>query len=156
MICGGRPVNLKTGEGRDRYDVTYWPEGVDDNMPYSVLVVEDEPNIVLSLKFVMKQLGFTVRVTGDGESAIEEIAAEIPDLVLLDIMLPRRDGFDVCQNIKANPDCRDVKIIMLSAKSREADRDKALGLGADKFITKPFSTRDLKVLVGDLMGIGAA
>lgn len=125
-------------------------------MSYSVLVVEDEPNIVLSLQFVMKQMGFEVRVTGDGESAIDEITTEIPDLVLLDIMLPRRDGFDVCENIKANPDCANVKIIMLSAKSREADRDKALGLGADKFITKPFSTRDLKELVGELMGIEAA
>ncbi len=85
-----------------------------------------------------------------------EIDKEVPDLVLLDIMLPHRDGFAVCESIKANPDCSEVKIIMLSAKSREADREKALSLGADKFITKPFSTRNLKDLVCELMGIEAA
>jgi two-component system, OmpR family, alkaline phosphatase synthesis response regulator PhoP len=124
-------------------------------MSYSVLLVEDEPNIVLSLQFVMNQMGFDVRVSGDGETAIEEIEKQVPDLLLLDIMLPRRDGFAVCESVKANPQCGNVKIIMLSAKSRETDREKALKLGADKFITKPFSTRDLKELVSELMGIEA-
>ena len=112
-------------------------------MPYTVLVVEDEPNIVLSLQFIMRQAGYTVRVATDGEQALKAIDEYVPDLVLLDIMLPRKDGFAVCQEIRSNPSCRLVKIIMLSAKSRDADREKALALGADEFVTKPFSTRVL-------------
>jgi len=112
-------------------------------MTHSVLVVEDEPNIVLSLKFVLKQAGFSVRVAEDGAQAIEEIERDAPDAVLLDIMLPKRDGFSVCETIRANPAWSAIKIIVLSARSREADKEKALAVGTDDFITKPFSTRDL-------------
>lgn len=122
-------------------------------MAYTVLVVEDEPNIVLSLQFVMRQVGFTVRVASDGDQALRAVDEYVPDLVLLDIMIPKRDGFAVCEAIRGNPSCSNVKIIMLSAKSREADRDKALELGADEFITKPFSTRLLGDVVKKLMGI---
>lgn len=122
-------------------------------MAYTVLVVEDEPNIVLSLQFVMRQVGFTVRVASDGDQALRAVDEYVPDLVLLDIMIPKRDGFSVCEAIRANPTCSNVKIIMLSAKSREADREKALELGADEFITKPFSTRILGNVVKTLMGI---
>ncbi|MCG8490162.1 MAG: response regulator, partial [Sneathiellales bacterium] len=129
--------------------------GVHDIMSYTVLVVEDEPNIVLSLQFIMRQAGFTVRIASDGEQAIRAIEDYVPDLVLLDIMLPKQDGFSVCEMIRNNPDCSDVKIIMLSAKSRDADREKALELGADEFVTKPFSTRNLGETVRKLMKIEA-
>lgn len=122
-------------------------------MAYTVLVVEDEPNIVLSLQFIMRQVGFTVRVASDGDQALRAVDEYVPDLVLLDIMIPKRDGFTVCEAIRANPSCSNVKIIMLSAKSREADREKAMELGADTFITKPFSTRALGGIVKKLMGI---
>ena len=110
-------------------------------MSYTVLVVEDEPNIVLSLQFIMRQAGYTVRIASDGEQALRAIDEYVPDLVLLDIMLPKKDGFAVCQEIRSNTTCAKVKIIMLSAKSRDADREKAIALGADEFVTKPFSTR---------------
>jgi len=122
-------------------------------MSHSVLVVEDEPNIVLSLQFIMKKAGYAVRIAGDGQLALDEIARDIPDLVLLDIMLPKRDGLDVCETIRANPEWSAVKIVMLSAKSREADKEKALTIGADDFIAKPFSTRELVDRVKALLGL---
>ncbi len=120
-------------------------------MAYSVLVAEDEPNIVLSLQFIMKKAGFQVRVAEDGDLAVREIEDEIPDAILLDIMLPKRDGFSVCEVIKGNPKWSGVKVIMLTAKSREEDRQRALGLGADDYITKPFSTRQLVDRVKELI-----
>ena len=122
-------------------------------MSYTALVVEDEPNIVLSLQFIMRQLGFTVRVASDGEQALRAIEDYIPDIVLLDIMLPKQDGFSVCEQIRRNPACQSLKIIMLSAKSRDADREKAIALGADEFMTKPFSTRNLGEAVKRLVGM---
>jgi len=120
-------------------------------MSYTVLVVEDEPNIVLSLQFIMRQAGYTVRIASDGEQALRAIDEYVPDLVLLDIMLPKRDGFAVCEEIRNNPACNKIKIIMLSAKSRDADREKALALGADEFVTKPFSTRVLGEMAKNLL-----
>lgn len=112
-------------------------------MEYSVLVAEDEPNIVLSLQFIMKKAGIRVRVAEDGDRALWEIEQEKPDAVLLDIMLPKRDGFSVCETIKKNPAWSDIKIIILTAKSRDTDKQRAMALGADDYITKPFSTREL-------------
>src|SRR3546814_3455533 len=91
----------------------------------------------------MKQEGFDVRVASDGTTALRLVESEPPDLVVLDVMLPRRDGYDVCQAIRANRRLDGVKIMMLSAKCRELDRRKGLELGADDYVTKPFSTRDL-------------
>ena len=124
-------------------------------MPRTVLVVEDEPNIVESLSFLMKKAGFVVRVARDGDAAMRTIEREIPDLVLLDIMMPRRDGYEVCRAIRANPDWQDVRIIMLSAKGREIDRRKGLELGADDYITKPFSTREIVARVQEILGTKA-
>lgn len=121
-------------------------------MPPSVLVVDDEPNIVLSLEFLLKQVGYDVRVARDGEAALDAIAQAKPGLVLLDVMMPKRDGFDVCQTIRANPDWADIRIIMLTAKGREVEREKGLALGADEYITKPFSTRDVVEKVRHLLG----
>lgn len=112
-------------------------------MTYSVLVVDDEPNIVLSLEFLMTQMGLDVSIARDGEAALEEIARNTPDLVLLDVMLPKCDGFEVCRKIRADPALDGVKVVMLTAKGREAERTKGLEVGADDYITKPFSTRDI-------------
>jgi len=112
-------------------------------MVYRVLLAEDEPNIVLSLKFIMKKAGIDVLVAEDGDQAIHAAEEHQPDAILLDIMLPKRDGFSVCEAIKSNPKLSSIKVIMLTAKSRDADRQRALGLGADDYITKPFSNREL-------------
>jgi len=106
-------------------------------------VVDDEASIVLSLEFLMKQAGFRVRVANDGEAALAAVAEDPPDLILLDAMMPKRNGFDVCQTIRANPDWSRVRILMLTAKGRDVERDKGLALGADDYITKPFSTREV-------------
>lgn len=125
-------------------------------MPKSVLIVDDEPNIVLSLQFLMKKAGFDVRVARDGEEALAAVASAPPDLILLDVMMPKRDGFDVCQTIRANPTWSGTRIIMLTARGRDIEREKGLALGADDYITKPFSTRDVLAQVEKLLGSGAA
>ena len=124
-------------------------------MSQSVLVVDDEPNIVLSLEFLMKQAGFDVRVARDGEAALQAVEDDIPDLILLDVMIPKRDGYDVCQTIRANPDWNGVRIIMLTAKGREVEREKGIALGADDYITKPFSTREVVDRVKQFLGTDA-
>jgi DNA-binding response OmpR family regulator len=120
-------------------------------MPASVLVVDDEASIVLSLEFLMKQAGFRVRVANDGEAALAAVAEDPPDLILLDAMMPKRNGFDVCQTIRANPAWSRVRILMLTAKGRDVERDKGLALGADDYITKPFSTREVVDRVKQLL-----
>ena len=111
-------------------------------MTRTVLLVDDEPNIILSLEFLIEQAGYESRVARDGEAALKAIEEHKPDLVLLDVMLPKRDGFDVCERIRANPAWKDIRIVMLTAKGRDSEREKGLALGADAYITKPFSTRD--------------
>jgi DNA-binding response OmpR family regulator len=116
-------------------------------MTHSVLVVDDEPHILHSLEFLMKREDYDVRVARDGEAALKAIDERCPDLILLDVMMPKRDGYSVCQTIRANPAWKDLRIIMLTAKGRDIEREKGLALGADDYITKPFSTRDLLKLV---------
>jgi DNA-binding response OmpR family regulator len=111
-------------------------------MTRTVLLVDDEPNIILSLQFLIEQAGYEARVARDGEAALKAIEEHKPDLVLLDVMLPKRDGFDVCERIRANPAWKDIRIVMLTAKGRDSEREKGLALGADAYITKPFSTRE--------------
>ncbi|MFO1152190.1 MAG: response regulator [Rhodospirillales bacterium] len=120
-------------------------------MTKSILVVEDEPNIVLSLQFLMKKAGFEVRIARDGEEALAAVNDRAPDLILLDVMIPKRDGYDVCQTIRANPEWKNVFIIMLTAKGREVDREKGIALGANDYVTKPFSTRDLTEKVKQIL-----
>jgi DNA-binding response OmpR family regulator len=124
-------------------------------MTRSVLVVDDEPNIVLSLEFIMKQAGFEVRVARDGDEALGAIEASPPDLVLLDVMMPNRDGYDVCQTIRANPAWKGIHIIMLTAKGRDIEREKGMALGADDYITKPFSTREVIARVEQFLDTGS-
>jgi DNA-binding response OmpR family regulator len=118
----------------------------------SILVADDEPNIVLSLEFLLKQAGFRVRTVSNGEAALAAIAQELPDLVLLDVMIPGRDGYAVCQEIRSNPAWRDMRIIMLTAKGSDIQREKGLSLGADEYVTKPFSTRELVERIRRILG----
>ena len=113
------------------------------NNQASILIVDDEPNILLSLQFLMKKAGYDVRTATDGEQALAEIARAKPDLVLLDVMMPKLDGFTVCQRIRSTPEWHDVRVIMLTARGRDIEREKGLALGADDYITKPFSTKDV-------------
>ncbi|SDG01167.1 Response regulator receiver domain-containing protein [Onishia taeanensis] len=121
-----------------------------------VLVVDDEPNIVLSLEFLMQQAGFEVITAVDGESALTRIAEMPPDLVLLDISLPGISGFDVLERLRAMPTSARLPIIMLTAHGREVEREKGLALGADDYITKPFSTQALVDKVKALLDESAA
>jgi DNA-binding response OmpR family regulator len=117
----------------------------------SILVADDEPNIVLSLDFLLKQAGFRVRCVSDGEAVLTAIAEDRPDLLLLDVMIPGRDGYSVCQEIRANPAWQGIRIIMLTAKGGEVQREKGLSLGADDYVTKPFSTRELVERIGRML-----
>lgn len=120
-------------------------------MANKILVVDDEPNIVLSLEFLMKQAGFQVRTASDGQAALAAVAAEQPDLMLLDVMMPRKNGYEVCQAVRANPEWKGIRIIMLTAKGREVEREKGMALGADDYITKPFSTQEVVDRVRELL-----
>ncbi len=122
-------------------------------MAKRILIADDEPNIVVSLEFLMKREGFEVLVASDGEAALQSMTAQMPDLVLLDIMLPKKDGFEVCQQIRAKPEWQAVKVVMLTAKGRETEVAKGLALGADAYITKPFSTKALVLQVRQLLGL---
>lgn len=112
-------------------------------MAQKILIVDDEPNILISLEYLMQREGFDVRVARDGLQAIEAIERDPPDLVLLDIMMPGKTGLEVCQHVRAIARLSNVVIVMLTAKGRETDVAKGLALGADAYVTKPFSTRDL-------------
>ena len=112
-------------------------------MSHSILIADDEPNIVLSLEFLLEDAGYRVRIARDGQEAIDAVAAEPPDLILLDVMLPRLSGFDVCQRIRANPAWRGIRVVMLSAKGREVEVHKGLAVGADAYVTKPFAIQEL-------------
>ncbi|MBL8483555.1 MAG: response regulator [Rhodocyclaceae bacterium] len=125
-------------------------------MQKKVLIVDDEPNIVISIEFLMKREGFATVVANDGEAALEKIASERPDLVLLDVMMPRRNGYEVCQMVRANPEHAGMRIIMLTAKGRETEVAKGLALGADAYMTKPFATKDLVAQVRKLLDVDAA
>ncbi len=120
-------------------------------MSKRVLVVDDEPSILLSLEFLMEQEGYVVHTATDGDEALTAIQEQLPDLILLDVMMPKRDGFEVCQVIRTNPEWKEIKIIMLTAKGREVDQEKGLALGADDYVTKPFATQELVIKVRTIL-----
>lgn len=120
-------------------------------MSMKVLIADDEPNIVISLQFMMKREGYEVLVARDGAEALQMIRSEKPRLVLLDGMMPGLTGFEVCEAVRADPDLRDIRIVMLTAKGRETDIARGTGAGVDAYVTKPFSTRDLIVTIKDLL-----
>ncbi|PEN08001.1 two-component system response regulator [Longimonas halophila] len=111
-------------------------------MPH-VLIVEDEPSIVTPLKFLMEQEGCSVQIVSDGAAVMPAIAAQRPDLILLDVMLPSRNGYDLCHAIRERPEGNDIAIIMLTVKGREVDIEKGYAMGADAYITKPFAVADV-------------
>ncbi|MGS2743419.1 response regulator transcription factor [Halomonas sp. LS-001] len=117
----------------------------------NVLVVDDEPNIVLSLEFLMEQAGFTVTTAEDGEKALVCVEQKTPDLILLDIGLPGISGFDVLEQLRAQPLTKRLPVIILTAHGREVEREKGMALGADDYITKPFSTQALVEKVRQLL-----
>ena len=120
-------------------------------MPKEILIVDDEPSIVVPIQFLMEQQGYSVLVAENGEDALDVIYKYKPDLILLDIMLPRIDGYEVCEIVRLNPEYRDIKIIFLTAKGREVEIAKGLALGANAYITKPFSNTELVAKVKELL-----
>jgi DNA-binding response OmpR family regulator len=120
-------------------------------MSKKILVADDEPNIVISLEYLFKREGYTVLVARDGQEALECIARETPDLVLLDVMMPVKTGLEVLQAVRASEALRSTKILMLTAKGRDTDMTKGLALGADAYMTKPFSTRELVEKVAGML-----
>jgi DNA-binding response OmpR family regulator len=122
-------------------------------MTKKILIVDDEPNIVISLEYLMKKEGFDVAVATDGDAALQLAGSYRPDLMLLDVMMPKKSGFEVCELLRADPGLGALKIVMLTAKGRDSEIAKGTGLGADAYITKPFSTKDLVMRVKSLLGI---
>ncbi len=123
-------------------------------MSKQVLIVDDEPNIVISLEFLMKREGFEVAVARDGEEGLAAIRARHPDLVVLDVMMPKRNGYEVLEAVRADPSLVGVRILMLTAKGRPAESEKGLELGADAYMAKPFSTRELVDKAKSLLAAG--
>jgi DNA-binding response OmpR family regulator len=122
-------------------------------MQKRVLVVDDEPNIVMSLEFLMRRAGFDVQVARNGAEALAALGGSPPDLMLLDVMMPEFDGYEVCERIRARPEWNGTRIVMLTARGRDAERERGLKLGADAYVTKPFSTRDLVEQVKRMLGV---
>lgn len=116
-----------------------------------ILIVDDEPNIVISLEFLMMREGHEVRVARDGEAGLAAVRTHRPDLVVLDVMMPKLDGFAVLEAVRSDPELAGTRILMLTAKGREAEQNKGLALGADAYMSKPFSTRDLVDKVKELL-----
>jgi len=120
-------------------------------MPKKVLIVDDEPSIIVPLQFLMEQNGYETSVAFSGEEAMETVSESHPNLILLDIMLPIIDGFEVCQRVRENPEWNDIRIILLTAMGSEANIAKGLALGADAYITKPFSNSEVIAKVKELI-----
>lgn len=116
-----------------------------------ILIVDDEPNIVMSLEYLLRRKNFDVFIARNGTEALESLGKSKPDLVLLDIMMPDVDGYEICEYIKSTPDMRHIKVIFLSAKSKKSDIEKGLELGADLYMVKPFSNKELVQNINDLL-----
>jgi len=120
-------------------------------MNEKILIADDEPNIVVSLEYLLQREGYEVHVARDGEAALAAIARERPALVLLDVMMPGKSGFEVCASVRADPALAGTRILMLSAKGRDTDLAKGMALGADAYMTKPFATRELVARVAEML-----
>jgi DNA-binding response OmpR family regulator len=121
-------------------------------MSHKILIADDEPNILISLEFLMKREGHQVLLARDGQEALDTIRREQPALVLLDVMMPKKSGYEVCQAVRADEALAGVKILMLTAKGRDTDVAQGLGVGADGYMTKPFSTKELAARVREMLG----
>lgn len=120
-------------------------------MTKKVLIVDDEENIVISMEFLLNQAGYYLEIARNGEEALEKVAAFTPDLILLDVMMPKINGFEVTRRVRENPAWQQIKIIMLTAKGREVEVTKGLALGANAYIIKPFSTKELMAQVEHIL-----
>lgn len=118
----------------------------------SVLIVEDEPNIVESLNFILGQAGFAVETAMDGAEALQRLRRQVYSALILDLMLPGINGFDVLRSVRADGELKDMPVIVLTAKGQAADRQAAEAIGATAFITKPFSNAEIVQRVSDLTG----
>ena len=123
-------------------------------MAQRILIVDDEPNIAASLEFLLQRGGYEVRVAHNGEEALTLAESFRPELVLLDVMMPKLNGYEVCQRLRQGVNGSGVKIVMLTARGREVDVEKGRALGADLYVTKPFSTRELVAQVRELLASG--
>jgi len=121
-----------------------------------ILIADDEPNIVAAIEFLLQQSGYEVHIARNGEEALKLVEACIPDLVVLDVMMPQKSGYEVCKRIRERADWRHIRIVMLSAKGRDAEVSKGLSMGADLYVTKPFSTRELMASIERLLEPGSA
>ncbi|RPI46087.1 MAG: response regulator [Betaproteobacteria bacterium] len=121
-------------------------------MAKRVLIVDDDPNILISLEFLLAKAGYEVHTAADGKAALEAVQRIRPDLLLLDVMLPVKNGFEVCQTLRGASESDAMKVVMLTAKGRSTEVAKGLALGADAYVTKPFGTRDLVETVRRLLG----
>lgn len=118
-----------------------------------ILVVDDERYILHILDFSLGSEGYEVITAGDGEQAVERTKSEKPDLIVMDIMMPKMDGFEACKLIKSDPDTREIPVIMLTAKGREVDKNRGMEAGADEYLTKPFSPAKLIERVHSVLGV---
>ena len=125
-------------------------------MSKKILIADDEPNIVAAIEFLLQQSGYEVHIARNGEEALKLVEACIPDLVVLDVMMPQKSGYEVCKRIRERADWRHIRIVMLSAKGRDAEVSKGLSMGADLYVTKPFSTRELMASIERLLEPGSA
>jgi DNA-binding response OmpR family regulator len=120
-------------------------------MSKKILIVDDEQNIVTALEFLLQRSGYEVLLAQDGVEALKQVEQHVPDLVLLDVMMSLKSGYEVCQRMRERADWQHIKIIMLSAKGREAEVNKGLSLGADFYVTKPFSNKELVAKIDELL-----
>jgi DNA-binding response OmpR family regulator len=125
-------------------------------MTKKILIADDEPNIVTALEFLLERKGYQVLIARNGEAALKLVDEHRPDLVLLDVMMPVKSGYEVCQRMRERADWRHIKIIMLTAKGRDVEMSKGLSIGADLYITKPFSTQELVSRISGLLEVGAS
>lgn len=123
---------------------------------HRILIADDEPNIVTALEFLLARRGYDVRVATNGDEALALVASFAPEVVLLDVMMPLKSGYEVCQRMREHPEWRHIKIVMLSAKGRDVEVNKGVSLGADLYITKPFSTQSLVDAVDRFFAGGTA
>ena len=120
-------------------------------MTHKILIVDDEPNIVMSLEFLLKKEGFQIDTASAGDVALEKVKSFGPDLILLDVMMPKKSGFEVCEILRAGTALANLRIIMLTAKGRDTEQAKGVALGADAYMLKPFSTKDLVAKIREVL-----
>jgi len=152
MDAGDRRKSRKNPFVVHYYQNQHW--GWRGNGMHRILIVDDEPNIVFAMELLMKREGYEVHTVDEGEKVFPAVREFKPDLILLDIMLPKIDGYEVCQRIRSDAALKDIRIIMITAKGRDVEKEKGLALGADYYITKPFSTREVVMRVKEILAAG--